>query len=200
VIFGFNTDVRVGKQVYHVQTEDRGPTNPVIDTTIYTGGRVVHKRANSYREFLESAEFNEAALRERLELQHRGIIEELRRGDLQFSVPDAQPAVPRTEGIIVQLLNPASWLSKGTATLKVGVRTKGEEQPVAGAHVQVSVTAADGPLSFAAPTDADGQAEISFPMPRSAAGGTELVIRAAAAPHEDEIRYQLRPKPKPVAG
>ena len=197
MIFGFNTDVRVGKQVYHVQTEDRGPSNPVIDTTIYTGGRVVHKRATSYREFLESPDFNEADLRERLEHQHGNIIEDLRSGELQFDAPGAPvPAKPREEGVIVQLLNPASWLAAGTATLKLRVRSKADQQPVAGAQVRVTVSAAQGPIHFEAATGDNGEAELSFPMPRTGPGGTELVIHAAAASHEDEIRYQLRAKPK----
>ena len=36
---GFNTDIKVGEQVFHVQTEDRGPAHPVIDTwCIKVGG------------------------------------------------------------------------------------------------------------------------------------------------------------------
>ena len=45
---GFNTDVRVGDQVFHVQTEDRGPSHPVIDTTVYQNGRVLHRRSSNY--------------------------------------------------------------------------------------------------------------------------------------------------------
>jgi len=31
---GFNTDIKVGEQVFHVQTEDRGPAHPIIDTAV----------------------------------------------------------------------------------------------------------------------------------------------------------------------
>ncbi len=36
--FGFNSNVRVGDVMYHVQTEDRGPSHPFLDTVVYHGG------------------------------------------------------------------------------------------------------------------------------------------------------------------
>ena len=47
---GFNTDVKLGNQVFHVQTEDRGPAHPVIDTAVYQNGRILHRRAFNYTE------------------------------------------------------------------------------------------------------------------------------------------------------
>ncbi len=79
---GFNTDVRVGERVYHVQTEDRGPNRPVIDTMVYQNGRVVHRRNSNYGHFLDSPEFTHEELRERVEEQHRCVIEDLRAGNL----------------------------------------------------------------------------------------------------------------------
>jgi len=79
---GFNTDVRVGERVYHVQTEDRGPNRPVIDTMVYQNGRVVHRRNSNYGHFLDSPEFTPEELRERVEEQHRCVIEDLRAGNL----------------------------------------------------------------------------------------------------------------------
>jgi len=82
MVFGFNTDVPVGKAVFHVQTEDRGPNNPIIDTTIYVGGRVLARRTRSYREFLSSPDFSESELQAILERQHHELIEEIRCGQL----------------------------------------------------------------------------------------------------------------------
>ena len=41
--FGFNSNVRVGEIVYHVQTEQRGKDAAVIDTVVYLSGRVIHR-------------------------------------------------------------------------------------------------------------------------------------------------------------
>jgi hypothetical protein len=199
MVFGFNTDVRVGKAIYHVQTEDRGPGNPVVDTTIYTQGRVLHKRATSYKEYLNSPEFCEAGLRQRLEEQHRAIIDELRSGKLQFGAPGAAPPVTESQaaGISVTLLNPASWLAAGTASLKIQVKQQKTGMPVSDAKVEVAMEGTTKPLSFHAKTDAAGVAELSFPMPRLGPGGAELVIRASASSGLDESRYSLKPKARP---
>ena len=53
--FGFNSNVRVGETLYHVQTEDRGPSHPFLDTVVYEAGRVVYKLSTSYQDFLNSA-------------------------------------------------------------------------------------------------------------------------------------------------
>jgi hypothetical protein len=191
VIFGFNTDIRVGASVYHVQTEDRGPSNPVLDTTVYTKGRVVHRLANSYKELLHTPGFGDDALRQRLEEQHRRVIEELRAGTLRFEAPPAEAAA---SGVQVQLLNPASWLAAGTATLKLEVKDRASGAPVPQAEIQVRLESARGPVSLSARTDAAGRAEMSFPLPRVGPGGTDLVIFAAGPGGGDEIRYSLRPK------
>ncbi len=198
MIFGFNTDLRVGKAVYHVQTEDRGDVNPVIDTTVYSKGRVLHRRVNSYKEFRESPEFNPTALRERLEVQHRAIIDELRSGALLLEAPPAA-STPALAGIQVQLLNPGSWLAAGTATLKIVVKSKENGEGVGEAAIHVTVTGAKGPVEFAGKTDGAGHAELSFPLPRMGPGGTDLLIRAKSSTGEDEIRYSLKPKARPTA-
>ena len=41
VITGFNSDVKYRGLVYHVQTEDKGQVNPLIETLIYRGGEIL---------------------------------------------------------------------------------------------------------------------------------------------------------------
>ena len=38
MITGFNTDVKYKGTVFHVQTEDKGVANPIIESLIYKGG------------------------------------------------------------------------------------------------------------------------------------------------------------------
>lgn len=189
---GFNSDVRLGDTVYHVQTEDRGAAHPFIDTVVCSQGRVLHRRTSSYDDLLGPAGADVATLQQRVEQQHRGIIEEMRAGTLKFDPPAA--AAPASAGVQVQLLNPASWLVAGTATLQVEVRARGTRQPAADARVEVTLESARGPARFEAPTNAQGCAELCFPLPELGLGGATLVIRATGPAGEDEIRYQLRPK------
>ncbi len=91
MIFGFNTEVRIGNNVFHVQTEDHGAQKHLIETTVYMGGRLVHRRKVSYEELLESPNFSESEVRSHLEEQHREVIEELRSGSLTFELPPPAP-------------------------------------------------------------------------------------------------------------
>ena len=45
MITGFNTDVKYKGVVYHVQTEDKGTANPLIETLIYKGGEILGSRS-----------------------------------------------------------------------------------------------------------------------------------------------------------
>jgi hypothetical protein len=82
MLFGHNTNVKVGETVYHVQTEDRGTSHAVIDTMVYQGGRVLHRRANSYADLLPLDAAREEALKLRVSTQHQAVLNELRTGAL----------------------------------------------------------------------------------------------------------------------
>src|ERR1700684_873033 len=96
--FGFNSNVRVGDALYHVQTEDRGPSHPFLDTVVYQTGRVVYKRSTSYEDFLAAASQDQEVaeqLHERLSQQHREVIAQLEAGTLSLrgkSKPIPEPA------------------------------------------------------------------------------------------------------------
>jgi hypothetical protein len=47
MITGFNTDVRHQGQLYHVQTEDRGTQNPILESLVYIGGTIIAKKLTS---------------------------------------------------------------------------------------------------------------------------------------------------------
>ncbi len=47
MITGFNTDVEYEGRVFHVQTEDKGRTNPVVESLVYSGGEIVASRRAS---------------------------------------------------------------------------------------------------------------------------------------------------------
>jgi hypothetical protein len=189
---GFNTDVRVGDHVFHVQTEDRGPNHPVIDTTVYQNGRVFHRRASDYQEFRNSAEFSEDLLQHRVEEQHRGVIEDLRGGPLAAEMTAALDKANAAGGIQVQLANPGSWLSAGTVSLDVEVLRRTDRQPLAGVQVNAAIEGALRDGSHAASTDDEGRARIQFPLPPLGKGDLTLVIQAKTPAGQDEIRFAMR--------
>ena len=191
MVFGFNTDVPVGKAVFHVQTEDRGPNNPIIDTTIYVGGRVLARRTRSYREFLSSPDFSESELQAILERQHHELIEEIRCGQLP-EMTDFRSE--EAAGISVRLLNASRFMVGTTAVLRVGVTDRKTKQPVA-ATIRAQIQIGSGqPVQLEGSTGTGGEAEIQLPLPRLGPGGAELLIQAVAGEQCDEIRYHVRRK------
>ena len=93
--FGFNSNVRAGETLFHVQTEDRGAAHPFLDTVVYQAGRVVYKRSTNYEQFAKGAypETLQQKLHERLAQQHREVIAELEAGTLPFQAKSKdQPA------------------------------------------------------------------------------------------------------------
>ncbi|MCU1343122.1 MAG: hypothetical protein JWN92_2545 [Candidatus Acidoferrum typicum] len=200
--FGFNSNVRVGNALYHVQTEDRGPAHPFLDTVVYVAGRVVHKRSTSYEDLNGGAAEQEALanqLHERLSQQHREVMAQLEAGTLQLNEPGGAPAkvvaAASGEDLEVRLLNPKTWLEAGKATLEVELRNKVSETAIGGADVEAFLEA-DKKRSAAIRTCADtkGHAILSFPLPSAVADGTALVIRATDGEHYAELRFRLKAK------
>jgi hypothetical protein len=83
MITGLNTDVRFGDTTYHVQTEDKGESNPLIESLVYIGGQILESFRTSYHDFLKSVEFAEPTLQKILESQHRQLVNAIRRGLLR---------------------------------------------------------------------------------------------------------------------
>jgi hypothetical protein len=80
VITGFNTDIRHGDRVFHVQTEDRGTGNPIVESLVYVGGQILLSKRSPYSDLVIDGKPDEKAVRQLMDLQHRRIIEAIRRG------------------------------------------------------------------------------------------------------------------------
>jgi len=79
VITGFNTDVKSEGVVYHVQTEDKGPVNPMIETLIYKGGEILGSRRLPYAGLVSGPD-DEATISRLMEEQHKGVMQDVKRG------------------------------------------------------------------------------------------------------------------------
>jgi hypothetical protein len=197
--------------VFHVQTEDRGPSHPFLDTVVYMAGRVVYKRSTSYEKFAQGMEPGGLAqkLHERLAQQHREVIAELEGGTLPFQSKAKAPAAAGNAGahggLILRLTNPKSWLVAGNVTLEVELCEKNSEQAVADADVQACLEHEKHRITCAeVHTDVDGCATLKFPMPANVADGSSLVVRGTDGSRHGELRFRLKPRsrektPTPVS-
>ena len=89
MITGFNTDVTCRGLVYHVQTEDKGRDNPLIETLIYKGGEILASRRLPYSEIIQGGD-TEKAISRLMEEQHKAMILEVKRG--KFAPPEEAKA------------------------------------------------------------------------------------------------------------
>ena len=209
MVFGHNTNLKLGSATLHIQTEDRGETHALIDTTVYYHGRVLHRRTNSYFDLLPMNEDREQALRLRLDEQHRTVIEEIRSGALQLTVPQEPPA-PKAEvdsvpagapqeprNLLLELTNANSWLSGKRAKLQVLVREQ-DGAPVSAAQVKVEFEGSEGGVTHLGQTNSHGLTLIEFELPRITSPEAVMVIWAENQNSKGHLRFALRAKPRMV--
>jgi hypothetical protein len=207
MIFGHNTNIKVGEWTFHVQTEDRGEGHALIDTTVYYRGRVLHRRTNNYYDLMPLDDDRRRALKLRLDEQHRVVLEEMQNGKLQLTVPEtAKPAgasaaaqmatapEPEPRKLSVELLNPKAWLSGKHASLRVAVKEDG----AAVKHAHVSVEVEGGAYAHVHGGDVSeaGEVQIEFEMPKITGSEAALVIRAENEQAAGHLRFALRAKPR----
>jgi hypothetical protein len=213
MLFGHNTDVKAGESVYHVQTEDRGTANALIDTTVYCRGRVLHRRTNNYIDLLPLDSEREDLLRKRIDDQHRTVTEDIRSGALHLVPPPTAVHVdPGTKKsadsaahshaptapppLALELINAKSWLAGKRANLHVSVRKKQNGEAIAGALVTARIDGAADVTEFSIETAADGQARLEFDMPRLSGVDPALVIEASQADSRGQLKFQLKARPR----
>jgi len=202
MLFGHNTDVKFGDNLYHVQTEDRGPSSPCIDTAVYCQGRVVHRRTKEYNDLLPLNAEQESLLKQRMDEQHAAVLEEVRSG--AFPVESAaEDAKQESLGgrvaecsLSLELLNGKSWLNGKRADLHIAVRQQHNGTAVAGAKILVQVDGSAQPTEFQAKTGVDGTARLEFEMPELPAPDAALLFEATYGAARGQLRFQLRSKPR----
>ncbi len=82
MITGFNTDIEYGGVTYHVQTEDKGLSRPIILSLVYDRGTILASKRVSYEDLL-GGDFSEQVLSERLHKQHRLICAAITAGRIE---------------------------------------------------------------------------------------------------------------------
>lgn len=79
-IFGFNTDIKYGDTVYHVQSEARR-TEQVIQTLVFVKGQCIGKRTGSYAHKASEPD-GEQSVHELLKAHHKTVIDAINEGKL----------------------------------------------------------------------------------------------------------------------
>jgi hypothetical protein len=81
VLTGFNTDIEHSGTTYHVQTEDKGRGNPLVESLVYTSGEILYTRRTPYNDLVEQ-DVDKEAIATLMERQHRSIVDAVQTGGL----------------------------------------------------------------------------------------------------------------------
>lgn len=79
VLTGYNTDIEYSGTVYHVQTEDKGQANPLVESLVYTAGEILYTRRTPYHDLI-AEEVDKSAVATLMERQHRTIVQAVQAG------------------------------------------------------------------------------------------------------------------------
>ena len=104
MLTGFNTDIDFDGVTYHVQTEDRGSANPLIESLVYVKGEILATRRTEYSDLLEAgAEM--PSIQILMERQHRNIVDAIRTGRIDLLT---EPPVGGASDTTVSRRSPAT--------------------------------------------------------------------------------------------
>jgi len=81
VLTGYNTDIDHSGTTYHVQTEDKGRGNPLVESLVYTSGEILYSRRTPYDDLVEQ-DVDREAIATLMERQHRSIVDAVHAGGL----------------------------------------------------------------------------------------------------------------------
>jgi hypothetical protein len=210
MITGFNTDVEHNGRIYHIQTEDKGAGNPVIESLVYLGGEILASRRTSYAD-LAAQGAAPAALAERLEAQHRRMVLDVRQGRHD---PEGMKAFG--EGIISErgfeqvvldylardlatenlqiILEAPSRFESGCKTAVI-LKAKGEitSLPVAGVQIELRLlTPVEKPRTLLeGKSDGAGVLRGEIDLPRVGSGSAALVARGRLGQEVVELKWMV---------
>ncbi|BDU78317.1 peptidase associated/transthyretin-like domain-containing protein [Mesoterricola sediminis] len=210
MITGYNTDVRHGNRVFHVQTEDKGLANPKIETLIYVGGEILDSYRGTYEDLMAEHPVPEGAIQARMDDQHKAVIRDIKNG--KYDVTPADPSLaeqsvfndrPLDQAILeylqqegdtdtLELVLDEPMVPKFGEPFQVRIRARlcVSQAPVAGAEVTVRLMSSlkkAGSLA-AGRTDAEGAFSVQVDLPPSQPGHLALQVSCASEFGNDEVR------------
>jgi len=208
MITGFNTDVQYEGRVFHVQTEDRGLDNPVVESLVYTGGEIITSRRSAYADLARSSDYSEGEVARRMESQHQALIREILSGRFDPDGPkpfgyniitnraldevvlDFLSREVGLEQIRLEMAEQQTFVERTQPQLSLRVIAEASDRPVAGAKVTVKlISTRDKPKEvFSGTTAHDGRIEATFEIPPMPGANAAILLQAEASGNNAEIK------------
>jgi hypothetical protein len=187
VITGFNTDIPYDGVTYHVQTEDKGLDTPLILSLVYVGGHIIASKRTPYADLISKG-FDEGALTERLQRQHKLICAAIKQGRVEdlkrMSGPDSGAVLPVAEAVAgVRKAGQRRRKSEAPAPEKLAepaAESAPQPRPVEAAAPPVEEKPAPKPAA-PPPTPAPPRAEAAAPAGLKSKAEPDIVILSTLA-------------------
>ncbi|NOY23326.1 MAG: hypothetical protein GXO70_07435 [Acidobacteria bacterium] len=212
MITGFNTDVKHGGRLFHVQTEDKGQSNPKIESLIYVGGQILDSIRFDYSEKIVDG-FDEALITQLMEDQHRRVIRDIKVGKYDDGEDDSldeflskktldevvlaylNNSTAKEEMILVLEDEGQEFRSGSKIHLKLSAMSRNGSDAVSRVKVMVKIlsTQQEPTLVTEGYTDSVGVFETAFSIPELSAGTFTLNIEGEHGEYESaDIKYMIR--------
>jgi hypothetical protein len=199
MIFGFNTDVKVGDTVYHVQSEAR-KADQLLQTQVFVRGRCIGKKATSYAEKVSSSDFNDDRMHEMLKSQHKTILEAVRESRVEAMLEKsdsvripASPTVGANGGdLSLTWDNAHSVYKENNLHLLFTVTEAG--RPVNGATLISKFLIANSqepPIFSQALTDENGSADMKIFLDEAALADAAVLVQATLGEKHATRKFRL---------
>ncbi len=210
MITGYNTDVRHGNRVFHVQTEDKGLGNPKIETLIYVGGEILDSYRGSYEDLIAGGGVSESLIQDRMNEQHKAVIRDIKNGKYDTTPQDPELAEAQVftdrsldqaileylqqEGEVdtleLVLDEPTRPVFGAPFRFKVRARLCISQNPVAGADITLRLVSSlkKATTLLTGKTDADGVFAGQVDLPPSQPGHCAVVVSCMSDSGSDEFR------------
>ncbi len=197
MIFGFNTDVKYGDTVYHVQSEAR-QNDLLLQTQVFVRGRCIGKHATSYAEEMAAGDFSEDQMHEMLKSQHRAVLDAVRGGTLESFFASNGPGTPEVQdvsahghGLVLQWANANAVYQDNAMVMQFAVTFSGT--PVEGALVTSRLhVSSDDPIYSQSTTDGSGKAELKIILEESALSEAAVLVQATHGEHHATRKFRLK--------
>jgi len=192
MIFGFNTDVKQGDTVYHVQSEAR-ENELILQTQVFVRGRCIGKRASSYAERLSQGGFTDQQKEQLLRDQHRLVLDSIREGRVE-SVFDRRES-PESLAAVKEL--DVHWVNADTvhanSNLRMRFRVTEGGTGVPGAKLTFRLARPDAtPFYAQVITDAGGIAEMKMEIEEAALPDAAVLVQVNVSGRTATRKFRLQ--------
>jgi len=177
MIFGFNTDVKHGDTIYHVQSEAR-EGELLLQTQVFVRGRCIGKKATSYAKKASETGFGDPQKEQQLREQHRLVLDAIREGKLDGMLDRPEPeALAAIKELEVQWLNADSVFADRNLTMQLRVTEGGTAASGARLTFRFARPGAT-PFYTQAVADSGGGAEIKIEAEEASLPDASLLVQA----------------------